>query len=288
MIEVWTVKQILDWTVNFFTSKNIPEPRLSAEWLLADVLKCRRIELYVQFDRILTGDERMAYREFVQRRTQREPVQYILGETEFYSLPFVVSRDVLIPRQDTETLVDATIEHIRDRQLEAPVILDIGTGSGCIAIALAKQFPTAELWAIDKSAEAIAIAKENAKLNDVFVNFIQADFFSYVTEFQKKFNVIVSNPPYISQNEWQKVQPEVREFEPCIALLGGNDGLDFYRELMPKFPQLLAEHGTIFFETGYEQAKAVADMLKKNHLLTEIRKDYQKIERVVIGKRPCN
>lgn len=285
MTDVWTVRQILDWTVNFFTSKEIPEARLSAEWLLADVLKCRRIELYIQFDRILSGAERTAYRAFVQRRAGREPVQYILGETEFYGLSFVVSRDVLIPRQDTETLVDAAIEHIRQRQLQTPVILDIGTGSGCIAIALAKQFPDADVWAIDKSDAALAVAKENAKLNDVSIRFVSGDIFSDTIRFPQKFDAIVSNPPYISEAEWQTVQPEVRAFEPRGALFGGNDGLDFYRKLIPKFPQLLAEHGAIFFETGYEQAKAVADMLKKNNFLTETRKDYQKIERVVIGKR---
>lgn len=152
MSETWTLQRVLNWTIGYFNEKQIPEPRLSAELLLAHVLSCKRIELYVQFERLLSPEERAGYRALIQRRAAREPVQYILGETEFMGLPFKVTPAALIPRPETERLVDRVYEHLRQNSHPAPQILDIGTGSGCIAISLAKMLPEARVWALDQSA----------------------------------------------------------------------------------------------------------------------------------------
>ena len=285
MADIWTVQKVLNWTVEYFTSKNIPESRLSAELLLAQVLNCKRIELYLQFERILSKTELAEYRSFVQRRAQREPVQYILGETEFMGLPFKVSPAVLIPRPDTELLVDCAIEFLKEAGLQQPRLLDIGTGSGCIAVSLAKNFPDAALWAVEKSPQALANAEENARLNETAIHFIEGDFFEWYANFNDKFNSIVTNPPYISDADWSSVQPEVRQFEPEAALRGGEDGMDFYRRFIPLANNLLEANGAVFLETGYNQARDVAGILEKNGLKTEIRKDYRQLERVVIGRK---
>ena len=284
MTETWTVQKILNWTIEYFTSKNIPESRLSAELLLASVLNCKRIELYVQFERILSLQERNAYKEYIQRRINREPVQYILGETEFMGLPIKVASGVLIPRADTEVLVDSIIEYLKEVNLSNPQILDIGTGSGCIAIALSSYFPEAEVFAIEKSPEALEIAEKNAQLNEVKIEFIEGDFFEKVPILSNRFNIIVSNPPYISEADWNKLQPEVEKFEPRQALFGGKEGLDFYRSLIPIVRNLLLPKGVVFLETGYDQARIVSDMLQQEKFDVEIRNDYNGIERVVIGK----
>lgn len=284
MPEIWTVKKILDWTHRYFIEKNIPEPRLSAELLLAEVLKCRRLELYLQFERILTTDERTIYRQYVNRRARREPVQYILGETEFYGLPFRVSPAVLIPRPDTELLVDAVIEYLQFHPLPAPKILDIGTGSGCIAVALAKRFPNAAVWGVDISEAAIEVAKVNAARNAVNIRLLTGDYFEITAQLPPAFDVIVSNPPYIAEREWTAIQPEVRQFEPRGALLAGADGLDFYRRLVAALPAQFAGNGAVFLEVGYGQAAAVAKMLAQCGFLTEVRKDLQRIDRVIAGR----
>lgn len=283
--EIWTVQKVLNWTVAYFTSKQIPEPRLSAELLLAQALDCKRIELYLQFERILSPGELAAYRSFIHRRVQREPLQYILGKCEFMGLPFKVTPAVLIPRPDTEVLVDCAIEYLKRAEIPSPRILDIGTGSGCIAISLAKFFPAAEVWAVEKSAPALQIARENAAAHGVEIRFVEMDFFADFPARQAQFQLLVTNPPYVADSDWETLQPEVRRFEPAEALRGGPDGLAFYRRLAPLLPQMLAPGAVAMLETGYNQARAVAALLEEQELATEIRKDYQQIERVVIGRR---
>jgi len=285
MADIWTVQKVLNWTVEYFTSKNIPEPRLGAELLLAHVLACKRIELYLQFERILTQGELTDYRSFIQRRVKREPVQYILSETEFMGLSFKVSPAVLIPRPDTELLVDCAIEYLRENNFQQPHIMDIGTGSGCIAISLAKLFPDSTVWAVEKSSAALELAKENAQSNEVDIQFVENDFFESDSKLDTKFNIVVTNPPYIPDTDWEDLQPEVLQFEPAVALRGGTDGLDFYRRSIPLIGNMLDEDGAVFFETGYNQAREVAGMLADAGFTTTIRKDYQQIERVVIGRK---
>ncbi len=171
MQTLWTVQQVLNWTVDYFSRHQIAEPRLSAELLLAHTLQCRRIDLYVQFERILTPRERHTFREYVHRRVRREPVQYILGETEFYGLPLQIRPGVFIPRPETELLVDSVIEEIDRRKIQNPDILDVGTGSGCIAIALAKHLSEAHIQAIDNNPRAIELARENGRRHGVTLRF---------------------------------------------------------------------------------------------------------------------
>ncbi len=285
MSETWTVKKILDWTHLYFKDKNVSEPRLGAELMLAEVLNCKRIELYVQFERILTADERSTYREMVKRRSTHEPVQYILGETEFMGLPFRVDKSVLIPRPETELLVDCVIEHNKDKRLSAPAILDIGTGSGCIAVSLAHMLTEASVTALDKSSDAIQTARKNAEANVVTVDFVHADAFHWAAKSQQQFDIIVSNPPYVAEREWDDVMPDVRQFEPKEALLAGQDGLDFYRAFAPLAGKLLKQQGAVFLETGYDQAAGVADMMTNAGFRTSIRQDLNGIDRVVIATR---
>lgn len=284
MADIWTVQKVLNWTIEYFTSKNIPESRLSAELLLSHVLACKRIELYLQFERILTQGELADYRSYIQRRIKREPVQYILGETEFMGFPFKVSPAVLIPRPDTELLVDCAIEYLRENNVHQPRIMDIGSGSGCIAISLAKFFPGSTVWAVEKSSAALEVARENARLNEADIQFVESDFFESDSKLDTKFNIVVTNPPYISDTDWEDLQPEVLQFEPALALRGGTDGLDFYRRSISLIGNMLDENGAVLFETGYNQAREVAGMLASAGFVTTIRKDYQQIERVVIGQ----
>jgi release factor glutamine methyltransferase len=284
MVDTWTVQRVLNWTICYFTSKNIPEPRLSAELLLAHALNNKRIELYLQFERILTPGELAGYRSFIQRRLQREPVQYILGETEFMGLPFKVNPAVLIPRPDTELLVDCAIEYLKEVNIPRPRILDVGAGSGCIAISLAKFFPDAEVWAVEQSTDALAVAEGNARRNEVKIQFVNNDFFDYIPGLNIKFNIVVTNPPYVSDNDWEALQAEIRHFEPRQALWGGSDGFDFYRRFIPLLEEILETNGAAMMETGYNQAQDVAEMLKDRNFYVDIRKDYRQIERVVIAK----
>ncbi|RMF59777.1 MAG: peptide chain release factor N(5)-glutamine methyltransferase [Calditrichaeota bacterium] len=281
MDKIWTVQEILNWTIQFFKTKNIIDARLSAELLLAEVLGCRRIELYLQFERILTMEERDRFREMVRRRAKHEPVQYILGHTEFMGLPIRVTPAVLIPRPETEVLTDSVIEFARTLS-HPPTILDVGTGSGCIAIALAKLLPEAQVWAMDRSSDAIALARENATLNGVEVQFVEGDFFEKYTQLQHHFNIIVSNPPYIAGKDWETVPEEVKRYEPRLALDGGEDGLRFYHHLAEVVQEILDQHGRIFLEVGFDQARKVVSIFKNFHFHSQIKKDLQGIERIVI------
>ncbi len=247
------------------------------------MLNCRRIDLYLQFERILTAQERDLYREYVKRRANREPVQYILGETEFYGLPFKVTPSVLIPRPDTEILVDKVVEYLQTIPSSGSLnLLDIGTGSGCIAIALAKHFPTLNIIAIDKSSDAIHIATQNAQLNGVAIKLQTTDFFELQSAGQK-FDIIVSNPPYIAEADWPTLQVEVKQFEPSLALLAGKDGLDFYRKMIPQLNSIITPAGAVFLEVGYKQSAAVAAILEQQNFNTTIYQDYAKVNRVVRG-----
>ncbi len=285
MADVWTVDRILNWTIHHFTSQKIPEPRLSAELLLSKVLNCKRIDLYLQFERILSIKERDQFREYVKRRARREPVQYILGETEFYGFPFKVSPDVIIPRPETELLVDAVVEEVQSVRRPSAKVLDIGTGSGCIAVCLAKLLPDCSIWAIENSPAAMKVAKQNAGLNEVSAHFIEGDIFKDGSSLPTKFDIIVSNPPYVALSDISKLEPEVKEFEPKDALLAGEDGLEFYRKIVNLIPDLIDKKGKVFLEIGYNQAKPLEEIFAKTNFTVKFRKDYNQIERILIIER---
>jgi release factor glutamine methyltransferase len=231
MNELWTIIKILKVTTEFFSEKGLENPRLNAEQLLCHLLSLKRVDLYVQFERILTPEEVTAYREMIRRRSRREPLQYITGETEFMGLNFRLTPDVLIPRPETEILVEAVLK-LRG-EITNPRILDIGTGSGCIAVSLAHEWPEAQVTGLDISESALQMAEKNSELNNVSerVTFRPLDILTGSTG-EEAFDIIVSNPPYIALEEMAGLDAEVRDYEPSIALTDGGDGTLFYRRIL--------------------------------------------------------
>jgi release factor glutamine methyltransferase len=282
MAETWTVLKVLQWTAGYLKEKGIEGGRLDAELLLSDALSLDRVGLYLNYDRPLTTAELGFFRQRVGRRARREPLQYILGRVEFWSLPFVVNPAVLIPRPDTEILVE---EALKRASAEA-AILDVGTGSGAIAVALAHELPGAAVEGVDISPAALEVAAENARRNGVDgrVRLGEADLARLP---EGPFDLIVSNPPYIPSDELAALMPEVRDFEPRLALDGGGDGLESYRLLARQAPSRLRSGGWLLLETGAGQAPAVRELLAEAGLLDVFsRDDYAGIPRVVGGKAP--
>jgi len=281
LTEPWTVLKVLQWTAGYLQEQGIEGARLDAELLLTEVLKLDRVGLYVNYDRPLEAPELTAYRRLVGRRARREPVAYILGRSEFWSLPLLVRPDVLIPRPDTEVLVEEALQKVGDESR----ILDVGTGSGAIAIALAHELPKAQLVAIDLSEAALVVAQENAHTNGVVerISFQQGNLQRLPVG---PFELIVANPPYIPQGDLAALQPEVRDYEPQLALAGGKDGLDCYRALALQAGQCLVAGGWMLLEVGIGQAEAVQQLLITAGLVEVFcRNDYAGVARVVGGRR---
>jgi len=261
--QTWTVLSILNTTSDYFNKLAVENPRLNAERLLARVLKSDRLQLYLQFDRILNNHEVDEYRMLVRRRANHEPLQYLMGETEFMGLPYKVNPSVLIPRPETEILVESVLA-LRDQYFQkAPVLWDIGTGSGCIAISLAHLWPDIRIVASDISDQALIVAEENARLNHVCdsIMFVKHDIFREEPPDKNNIEIIVSNPPYISQEELSTLAKEVRDHEPVIALTDAGDGLVFYRRILE-----LIEHCSkckfVLLEMSGTQPDALIALLK--------------------------
>jgi release factor glutamine methyltransferase len=279
--ETWTVLKVLQWTAGYLKDKEVENARLDAELLLAEVLDLDRIGLYLNYDRPLNAVELNAFRQMVGRRSRREPLQYILGRTEFWSLPFAVNPAVLIPRSDTEILVEEALA----RAPAEGMILDVGTGSGAIAVALAHELAGARLVAIDISAAALRVAEENAQHNGVAgrIDFRQLDLAGLPPG---PFDLIVANPPYIPTADLAGLMPEVRDFEPAMALGGGSDGLDCYRLLAEQAAGHLVPGGWLLVEVGIGQASPVRELFEQVGLREVFcRDDYGGIPRVVGGCR---
>lgn len=280
MSETWTLLKLLRWTTDYFTGKGIDNPRLDAELLLAHVLKLNRVGLYLNYDRPLIAAELEAIRPMVKRRGQREPLQYLIGHTEFWSLEFAVTPAVLIPRADTEILVEEALA----RAGTEGQLLDVGTGSGAIVVSLASELSHWQLTGLDISGEALAVARHNVEKNRVAeqVQLIQGD----LAELPKcQYDLIVSNPPYIAPHEWDELMPEVRCFEPQIALLAKNKGLDCYQQLAAQATSRLKANGWLLVETGYKQAEVVKALFSAAGLdELFVRKDYSGQPRVVGGR----
>ncbi|MCX6173584.1 MAG: peptide chain release factor N(5)-glutamine methyltransferase [Ignavibacteriales bacterium] len=278
-----TVLESLQLSTDFLEKKGIESPRLNAELLLSEILKCKRLDLYLKFDQPLKENEVDIYREWITRRGKFEPLQYIIGNVEFYGLPFKVTPDVLIPRPETEILVEEVIKFCKDKP--GLKILDIGTGSGNISISLAKNLDNVEIIAVDISEKALSIARENAVANRVEekIHFITADVKNYVCSYQ--FDIIVSNPPYVSKEEYPILQNEIKNYEPMVAVTDSSDGLDLYRTIAERAQILFKNNGKIFLEVGKDQEKFIADILEKNDFINiYFVKDYQQIDRVVVGE----
>lgn len=288
MSEIWTIGRILKWTENFFKEKGIKSPRLDAEVLLGHVLEKERIYLYVHFDEPLQPQELADYREAIKQRIRRVPVAYIIGKREFMGLTFHVTEDTLVPRPDTEILVQAAIERLKKlggADEARPVrFADIGTGTGAICLSVLHYLPQATADTVDISEAARSVAEENAESLGVAdrVKFYTGDLLAPLAE---AYDAILSNPPYIPDADIEGLAPEVRCKEPRTALSGGADGLDFYRRLVVDSPALLKDDGFLAVEVGIHQAQAVAKMAVESGKFarTEIIKDYGGIERVVVA-----
>jgi release factor glutamine methyltransferase len=320
----WTVKDVLLWTTSRFEERGLDTPRLDAEILTAHALGVARVQLYVQFDRPLLPDELAAIRELVKRRQAGESVAYVVGKKEFWGLELAVDARVLVPRPDTETLVSEALDRIgraprvprvrprhaadadgqaadsdggappaAPQELEpapaparpAPRIADVGTGSGAIAIAIAKERPDAAVFAVDASADALAVARANAERHGVAVTFLEGDLAAPLAA-NAPFDLIVANLPYVPTGDLAGLAPEVRA-EPRRALDGGADGLDLVRRLVAASPALLGPGGALALEIGIGQAAATAELCRAAGLAdVRVVRDLGKIERVVSGVRP--
>jgi release factor glutamine methyltransferase len=265
--KIWAILDLIKWGTEYLTEKNIADARLNIELMLAHVLRYNRIQLYTNFDKPLSDDELAQFKLLLKRRRTLEPLQYILGETEFMGLTFAVDQRVLIPRADTEILVESVIKKIKTDFAEEPTIyiLEIGTGSGCIAISLAKMIPTVSIVSIDSSQEALQLASANAKANGVAdkIIFLMKDFL-LENRFSNKFHCIISNPPYISDEEYSMLDAEVRKYEPKMALADGYDGLTFYHSIASRCKVNLLTKGFVAVEHAYNQSNDVQKIFVKN------------------------
>lgn len=252
--ETWTVRKLLSWTEDFLRRKGIESARLEAQILLAHVLGCTKIDLFVRHEEVPTDPQRTQFREMIKQRADGSPVAYLVGHREFYSLPFIVTPAVLIPRPETELLVMEALQLLNP--MVGPRVLDLCTGSGCVAISIAKRHKTAQVIASDASAAALEVARKNAEKNAVSdrVELREGDLFSPV---DGQFDVVVSNPPYISHAELANLEPGVRDFEPRAALDGGADGLDFYRRMASEARHFLKPGGALLVEMGATQEAEV-------------------------------
>ena len=287
--ESWTILKLLGWTTDYFNKHHVSEPRSSAEVLLAHVLSQDRLFLYLNYDRPMEAEELSAYKACIKRRLAGEPSQYITGTQEFWSLPLRVNPYVLIPRPETEILVEAAVDFVR-RQSNYETnscILDLGTGSGAIAIALARELPGARIVAVDLSMPALLVARENAKLNQVEkqVHFVQSDMLEGIPGASEKLSLVVSNPPYVSHAELNRLPREIRDYEPRRALDGGPDGLDAVRHLIMKAPAVLRRGGGLLLEMGAGQAEIVSSHVLQSRKYKSFRilKDYGGIDRVLVA-----
>ncbi len=256
------------------------------ELLFTDILNCDRPSLYLDKDISLDKAQSCFVSDALKRRAKGEPIQYILGKAEFMGLKFIVAPDVLIPRPETEILVEKTIEITRSGRTAVKSILDVGTGSGCIAISLAKNLPGVEITAVDICEKAIKIAGENAVLNNVKINFLKSDLFDNYELKANGYEIIVSNPPYIPDTEINALQPEIK-YEPRLALEGGRDGLGFYRRIIKSAHLYLKENGLLIMEIGFNQKEDVKNIFKLSgyfEIIEEV-KDYNNLDRVVIAKK---
>ena len=276
---------IFNKSVDYLKKNGVPSPLLDTEYIFSDVLKVSRNTLKYSMSREIKEEDKDKIREMlVLRAKKRKPLQYILGEWEFYGLPFKVSEGVLIPRADTEILVEQCIQLMRE--VEEPNILDIGSGSGAISIAIANELKSSSVTGIDINEKAIELANENKTLNKIEnVNFIKSDLFEKIDK-DFKYDLIVSNPPYISKNEYETLMPEVKNYEPQNALTDLGDGLYFYREISKLAGEHLKDTAYLAYEIGYNQAKDVTKILQNNNFdILSVIKDYGGNDRVVIAKK---
>ncbi|MDP2270796.1 MAG: peptide chain release factor N(5)-glutamine methyltransferase [Archangium sp.] len=283
--QAWTIRRVLEWTRGHFDKQDIDDPRLTSEILLGHVLSLPRVKLYMDLDRPLSKEELATYRALIQRRLAFEPTQYLVGFKEFYGRRFAVDQRVLIPRSETELLVEAVLQDVKK---DAPSrVLDVCTGSGCIAVTIAAERPQASVWATDLMPGAIAVAKSNAETHQVDgrVTFFQGDLLAAVPA-GTRFDVIVSNPPYVKTGELATLQKEVRQ-EPREALDGGPEGVTLIARLVTDALPLLKPGGLLAMEIGEDEGTAVRELLTRaGYHDVKIEKDLARHERLALGRAP--
>ena len=279
---VWTVLSMLEWATDFFEEKDVKSPRMSIEWLLADVLSVKRLDLYLIYDRPLSSEELDTLRPLVKRRASHEPLQYITGDTDFHNVRINVKPGVLIPRQETEELVAWILELFPKG--DSLSVLDVGTGSGCIPIALKKSRPDWKVFATDISDIALSVAKENAAHNEVEIHLAKDDLFKPKAFSDHTFDLIISNPPYILPSEKSSLDKEVIEYEPPEALFCDSTQ-EIYGALEQLSSNLLSDEGTLFLELHEDHSDEALSLFNKESWTAEIRKDYGQKERFLKAKK---
>jgi release factor glutamine methyltransferase len=288
----WTIRELLKVTTDYLEKKEIESPRLSAEILLAHQLKLSRVKLYLNFDQPLHDKEIEGYRLLIKRRLNREPIQYITGVQEFWSLDFTVGPQVMVPRPETELLVEHTLALCRGERVAEGAcarIHDLGTGCGAIAVAIARELEGVALWASDISQEALDMARRNAKRHGVEgrIEFLLSNLWQGFPSQAPTFDIIVSNPPYIDSEAFPKLPPEVRNYEPKQALDGGEEGMFYIRNIIEEAPRRLKPGGWILLEMDPEQTPKALELMEENRNYGEkVRvKDYSHYHRVVMAQR---
>lgn len=299
MVKQYTVSEILDKVTSYLKRRGIPEPRIDAEVLLAHVLEIERLEIYLNFDSRVTEKDLSAYKKLIERKVRREPVAFIVGYKEFMGLKFFLNKDVLIPRPETEILVEKVIEKAQNigksrnyeyRRDNSLTIVDLCTGSGNIAISLARNIASCKIYATDISKGAIQVARKNAKFHNVEgrVEFLLGDLFSPLEKLNSNLAVdfVVSNPPYVKSRDLVLLSPEIKK-EPLSALEGGNEGLNFYHRIIPEASKYLVDGGYLIMEIGDYQGKAVMNLIKKEKQFypPQLVKDYAGLDRVIVAQK---
>lgn len=281
-----TVLEAINLSTEYLQKKGVESARLNAELMLAHILNCKRLNLYLMFDRPLNDAEVNTYREFLARRGKREPLQYILGKTDFYNVTLKIDSRALIPRPETELLVETIINIYKDK--EGLNFLDIGVGSGCITVALLKNLKEAKATAIDISEDALDLTKENLQLNNIENQITMLKFNALEDDYSKlgKFDFVVSNPPYVSKTEYENLQPELKNYEPIIALTDNEDGLKFYKTIIENSHHLLNSKGKLFFELNPSVAKKVEELMVLNNFINiNLIKDFNNHFRIIYGEK---
>lgn len=277
----WTVLKLLNWSKGFFADRGIESPRFDAERLLAHVLGIDRVRLYMEYDRPLGPSELDAYRALVKRRASNEPVAYLTGQRGFWNLDLASDRRALIPRPDTEVLVEEVLDRVPEES--ALTLVDVGTGTGAIALAVKSERPGLRVLATDVSAEALALARENAELLELEIEFFEGDLLDAVPS-DIELDYVVSNPPYVEENF--DLAPEIRDHEPLSALLAGPDGLDVIRRLVPQANKRLKPGGWLTTEIGFRHGESVPELFREagfEHV--SLRKDYNDQPRAMSGRK---
>ena len=279
-MKTWRIIDVINWGVEYFGSKGFDNPRLEIEIFLQYILNCEKINLYIDFEKEFSHSNLKKLKDVIKRRTKKEPIQYIIGEASFYGRDFKVNKNVLIPRPETEIIINVSIEFLSTKI--NPYIVDVGTGSGCIGITLAKEFPSAQVIAIDYSESILDIARENAKsVGAKNIEFIKFDFLK--ENFNYLADLVVSNPPYISWKEMSSLMVDVKEYEPHIALSDKMDGLEFYRVFSNKLNDIIKDEGSLIVEVGNGDHPLKVKRLfeESGHDIVEMIKDYNKDIRVL-------